>query len=231
MFKIFCVIPAYNVEQTISEVMDKVSGVVDELVVVDDGSSDQTRKLIKAKIKARLNASLLCHIVNRGQGAALATGTSYALKHGANIIVHFDADGQFLAEEIPSLVAPIKAGEADVVLGSRFLNKTSNIPWFKKNIIIPLAKIVNRTLLGVSGLTDPQSGFRALSREAAQKITITQDRMAHCSEILSKIFKNKFRVKEVPITVIYHHFGQKFGGGIKIIKELFLGSFLVDKGS
>ncbi len=218
--KIIVVIPAYNEEKTIVEVINKVKPLVDEIVIVDDGSSDQT-----AQLAEKQGVTVLRHLINRGQGAALQTGNQYALKKGGEIIVHFDADGQFLAEEIKDIVQPLEQGEVEVVFGSRFLEKKSEIPWFKKQIIIPLAHLANKLIIGFS-LTDPQSGFRALSRKATEMIQIENDGMAHCSEILYKVFKNNFKIKEVPITVIYHDFGQHFGGGIKIIKDLFLAKLM-----
>jgi len=218
--KVIVVIPAYNEEKTIVELINKVKPLVDEIIVVDDGSKDQT-----AHLAEKQKVIVLRHLINRGQGAALQTGNQYALKRGGEIIVHFDADGQFLAEEIKDIVQPLKKGEADVVFGSRFLEKKSEIPWLKKQIIIPLAHLVNKLMIGFS-LTDPQSGFRALSRKAVEIIQIENDGMAHCSEILYKVFKNNFKIKEVPITVIYHNFGQRFGGGIKIIKDLFLAKLM-----
>lgn len=218
--KIICIIPAFNEGKTIGEVIRRVKPLVSEIVVVDDCSSDDTFAISRAE-----NAAALRHPVNRGQGASLQTGMDYALTQDADILVHFDADGQFLAEEIKDVVAPIIAGEADVVFGSRFLDKKSEIPKLKKYLIMPLARLVNEVFLGIN-TTDPQSGFRALSREAAKKIKIEQDRMAHCSEILLKVFALKLRVKEVPTSVIYHDFGQRIGGGVKILKELFMGSLI-----
>ncbi|MFA4940981.1 MAG: glycosyltransferase family 2 protein [Patescibacteria group bacterium] len=214
--KIFCIIPAYNEEKTIAEVIEKVKKNVNEVIVVNDGSKDETKKLAKEK-----GAVVLSHIINRGQGAALETGNQYALNKGAEIIVHFDADGQFLAEEIKDIVSPIVRGEADIVFGSRFLGKKSNLPQFKKHIIIPLAHLVNKIFIGAT-LTDPQNGFRAMSSETAKKITIEQDGMAHNTEIISKSFENNLKIKEIPVTVIYHNFGQRFSGGLKIIKDLIL---------
>ncbi len=218
--KVFCIIPAYNEEETIGEVVREVKPLVDEVVVVDDGSQDQTAVLARTA-----GATVLRHLLNRGQGAALATGNKYALSRGAEIIVHFDADGQFRAEEISAMVAPIVRGEAEIVFGSRFLEKKSNLPWAKKNIILPLARLVNFVFLGIR-LSDPQSGFRVLSSSAAQQIDITQDRMAHCSEIMSQAFRLKLRIKEVPITVFYRDFGQRFSGGLRILRDLFLGRIL-----
>ena len=216
--KTFCVIPAFNEEKNITTVISQVKSMVDAVVVVDDDSSDRT-----ADLAARAGVILLKHLINRGQGAALRTGTRYCLDNGADIIIHFDADGQFLARDIERVIAPIKGGTAQVVFGSRFLNSehSAAMPIFKKYFIMPLAKAVNKLFFKVN-LTDPQSGFRAMSREAARLINWKQDRMAHCSEIMFEVKKNNFKVKEIPIRVIYHNFGQSFSGGLKILKELFI---------
>ena len=211
-----CVIPAYNEAEHITEVISRVRPFVDEIVVVDDCSSDDTAQLAQAA-----GATVLKHPINRGQGAALQTGNDYALLKNADIIIHFDADNQFCAEEIPDLIVPITSARAQVALGSRFLTKKSKLPASKKNIIMPLARLVNRLFFNIK-LSDPQSGFRVFSKEAAQKIEIKNDGMAHCSEILHQLFKNKLKIEEVPITVVYHEFGQKFSSGFKIIKDLLI---------
>jgi glycosyltransferase involved in cell wall biosynthesis len=218
--RVFCIIPALNEEKTIGEVVKKVKPLVDEIVLVDDGSSDKT-----AEIAAEFGAVVLRHLINRGQGASLETGNQYALRHGAEIIFHFDADGQFSVADISVVLAPLRSGEADAVLGSRFLEKKSNLPFLKEKVFMPIARLVNRWLLGVV-LTDPQSGFRAATAVAWRKIEIKQNGMAHCSEIIAKIFKNKLRVVEVPITVSYTEFGQHFGGGVKIVKDLLLAKLM-----
>ena len=216
--KVFCVVPAFNEEKNINIIIKQIKPLVDCLVVVDDGSVDQTFKFAQAD-----GIALLKHIINRGQGAALRTGTQWSLNHGADIIVHFDADGQFLSQDIEKIVAPIIAGEAQVVFGSRFLNgsASSAMPFFKKYFIMPLAKAVNKIFFNVN-LTDPQSGFRAMSAEAASRINWQQDRMAHCSEIMFQVKKHNFKVKEIPIKVIYRSFGQSFSDGLKILKDLFI---------
>lgn len=220
--KIFCVIPAYNEAENIAEVVASVKPLVSQIIVVDDGSSDQTGEL------ARLGgAKVLKHIINCGQGAALRTGNQCSLGAGADIIVHFDADGQFLASDIGRLIAPIITGEAQVVYGSRFLNCRGDfkMPFFKKRLIMPLARLINKIFFKIN-LTDPQSGFRAMSAGAARKIRWRQNRMAHCSEIMLAVKKNNLAVAEVPITVVYRHFGQNFLGGFKIIRDLFLAKFI-----
>ena len=213
--KIICVIPAWNEAKHIVRVIEKVKTKVDQVIVVDDHSTDDTYRLAQ-----EAGAFILKHPINRGQGAALQTGSDQALKMGADIIVHFDADDQFSAEEIKDVVAPIINNEADIVFGSRFLEKKSDLPYSKKYLILPLGRLINH-LLGAH-TSDPQSGFRAYSKEAAKSFRIENNGMAHCSEILIKLSHSDWRIKEVPITVTYHEYGQKFSGGLRILKDLFI---------
>ena len=212
--KIFIIVPAYNEEKNIKNVLSKLIQNYHNIIIIDDASTDKTVQIVK-----NFPVTLIKHKINRGQGASLETGNQYALKNGADIIVHFDADGQFLVPEIEDLIKPIIHEGYDLVLGSRFLEKKSKMPWFKKYIIHLLARIVNRIFFAIK-LTDPQSGFRAMTNATAQKIEIEQDQMAHCSEILHKAFKYQLKIKEVPMTVIYHRFGNNFSGGLKILKDL-----------
>jgi polyprenyl-phospho-N-acetylgalactosaminyl synthase len=218
--KIFCIVPAYNEEKNIFKVLDDLKKTINNIVVIDDGSSDKTYDIAKSS-----GVTVLKHITNRDQGAALETGNQYALENGADIIVHFDADGQFLASEINDLVEPLIKNECDIVFGSRFLEKKSNMPLLKRRIIYPLARAVNKIFFNVN-LSDPQCGFRAFKAGIAGKISIEQDGKAHCSEILKKVFAENLKYKEVPVTVIYNNFGQKFSGGLIIIKDVFLSKLL-----
>lgn len=219
--KCIVVVPAYNEEKNLRPVLQGVFShrPGDMVVVVDDGSVDNT-----VIVAQEAGAQVLRHVVNRGQGAALRTGTEYALNKWADIIVHFDADGQFDPAEIAVLIEPIARDEADVVLGSRFL-KDNNIPWTKKHLILPLARLVNYFFTGLK-LTDAHNGFRALSRKAAEVIEINQDRMAHNSEIVRQIQEKKLRFQEVAVTVSYNRYGQGVGGGLKIVKDLLLDKIL-----
>ena len=140
---IFCIIPAYNEEKNILKVVDACLKEIDKIVVVDDASTDKTVDILRNNISSE-KLIILNHLTNRGQGAALQTGNEYALANKAQIIVHFDADGQFLAKEIKDIIKPIKEDGADIVFGSRFLEKKSKIPWFKEKIILPLAKLINK---------------------------------------------------------------------------------------
>jgi len=224
--KIFCIIPAYNEERSIVNVVNKVKKNVDVVVVVDDCSIDRTFDL-----SSSTDAVVLRHALNRGQGAALETGNQYALRNGADVVVHFDADGQFLSEEIKDVLLPIREGAADIVFGSRFLNNKTEMPFFKKNILFPIARKVNY-FFGIK-TTDPQSGFRAFNRITLEKLNIQNDGSAHCSEILMKAFRLKLKIMEVPITVVYNEFGQGlFGdkgrgkGGLAIVRDLLLSRFI-----
>lgn len=218
--RIAVVIPAWNEAERLPQVLTELQALPYTFIVVDDGSRDQTTKIAKEH-----GAIVLRHLINRFQGAALRTGTRYAVKHGYGVILHFDADGQFRAEDIRTVLAPIINDTADIVFGSRFLDSTTKMPLFKEKIIMPVARAVNYLIYGIK-LTDPQSGFRAFKADCFEQLNWKQDGMAHCSEILYLAHKNNLRVKEVPITVIYHEFGQKFSAGFNILKDLLLARFI-----
>lgn len=221
--KLMAVIPAYNTEEMVAEVVAAVRPLVDSVIVVDDGSRDATAG------KARAAGALVVrHLVNRGQGAALQTGMDLALHLDADVIVHVDSDGQHPTHQIPQLVAPIIAGDADVVLGSRFLDNTSNVPAGRR-LLLKAGGIFTRIMSGLS-ITDPHSGFRALSRAAAQKIKLRQDRMAHASEFLQLLSRHELRYREIPVTIRYTEYsmahGQSSWNAIRIVIDLIKGSIL-----
>src|SRR3989344_844437 len=211
--KICIVIPAYNEEQHIASTLKAVQNAgYENIVVVDDGSIDTTSD------RARHYATTVRHLINRGMGASLVTGTKWALRNGADCIVHFDADGQHRANEIHRLIDPIAQDRADIVLGSRYLS-ASKTPFVKKYFIHKPERIVQNFTTGLR-LTDVHNGFRALNRHAAEVIDLQQDRMAHASEVVSEIQRNRLRFMEVPVTISYHEFGQGFFGGLKIYWDL-----------
>ncbi len=226
--KIFCVIPAWNEEKNIIRIINDIRPYASKIVVVDDGSDDRTFILAKSQ-----NVAVLRHLINRGQGAALQTGNEYALRRHADIIVHFDADGQFEAKEIPDIIRPIKYEGYDIVFGSRFLNKKSKMPFLKEKLIMPIARLVNYLLIGKTSLTDPQNGFRAMTNRAARMIKIENDGAAHCSEIIYQTIKEKLKYTEAPVTVFYNNFGQSLWqgkgrgvGGLHIVKDLLFSKFI-----
>ena len=220
---IFIIVPAYNEAKNIGRVISGLfSQGVQNIVVVDDGSSDST-----AAEAQTAGAIVLKHEINRGQGAALQTGNEYALANGASAVVHFDADGQFNPADIAEALAVMKNRNVEVLLGSRFLDNRSQMPWTKKYIVLPVAKLVNSFLTGLK-LTDAHNGFRILSRRALEKINISQDRMAHNSEIISLIKLHNLAFTEHPVQVKYFEYGQGVGGGLKIILEI-LSRFFFEK--
>jgi polyprenyl-phospho-N-acetylgalactosaminyl synthase len=218
--KIFIIIPALNEEDHIGAVLDKFKSSSYQVVVVDDGSIDKTASIVRQYS----GVYLVQHCINRGMGAALQTGNDFALKSGADIIVHFDADGQMQIEDIKYMIQPLLDDDADITMGSRFLGKVSNIPWFKRFVIQPPAKIINYFFTGV-WLTDVHNGFRAITADTARKITIKQDHMAHATEITASVKKNKLRYKEIPVKIIYFEFGQNLLGGFKILFDLVIKKF------
>jgi polyprenyl-phospho-N-acetylgalactosaminyl synthase len=193
--KVYIVIAAYNEGTSIGNVIASLQKEkYIEIIVVDDGSKDDTSQ--KAK-----GAHVLRHIINRGQGAALQTGITYALSLGAEYIVTFDADGQHDPKEIVTLVTPLLNNEADVCLGSRFLNTHSNVPLLR-GLLLKAGVLLMFIMYGIR-LTDSHNGFRSFTRKAAKKIEITADRMEHASEILDEIMRNTLKYKEIPVTITY----------------------------
>ncbi|MCD4760047.1 glycosyltransferase family 2 protein [archaeon] len=212
------IIPALNEEKNIGNVINnlKKEG-YHNLILVDDGSEDNT-----INIAEQAGAKVLKHIINRGQGAALQTGMTYALLNGAQYLVHFDADGQHDPKEIKSILKPLLKKEAEVTLGSRFLKK-QKMPFIRK-LTLKGAILIIWVFYGEK-LSDAHNGFRAFTKEAAKKVTITTDKMEHASEIIDKIKKRKVKYKEVPVTIIYkeEHLkeGRKGQGQFDSIKILF----------
>jgi glycosyltransferase involved in cell wall biosynthesis len=218
--RIVAVVPAYNEAQAIGAVIADLLAADVGVVVVDDGSADETAE--QARVAG---ARVLRHAINRGQGAALQTGITAALQTDAEIIVTFDADGQFSAGDISALVAPIVAGTADVTLGSRFLGEAIAMPTARR-LLVRLVVAVTRLYTGLR-ITDAHNGLRAFSAAAAARINLRQDRMAHASEILEQIAQQRLRYVEVPVAVHYSAYslakGQKMSGSFHIVWDLFVG--------
>ena len=221
--RVFIVIPAYNEERSIGRV---IKGLKKEgyknIIVVDDGSKDNTYRIAKKE-----RVLVYRHSINRGLGGALGTGLGAALQNNADIIVTFDADGQHNPKEIKKVISPIRLREADFVIGSRLLDPKG----------MPLIRrvgnwgfnVITLVLFGV-WTTDSQSGFRAMSRKAAEKIQIKTNRMEVSSEFLSEIKRNKLRIKEVPVKAIYTKYsmqkGQSSLNAFKILAKLILKRFM-----
>lgn len=213
-------IPAFNEEQNIARVVRSLLPLVDRVVVIDDGSTDGTA------VQARESgATVLSHPLNRGQGAALETGHEYARQVSADFVLHFDADQQFSPEDVLPALTQLQKSGVDILLGSRFLDKRTHMPWQKRWFIHPLVRFFHTRALKLK-LTDVHNGFRILSPKALHSIRLTQDRMAHATEILHLIQKHQLSYQEFPVVVTYHRYGQSAKGGLSILKDLFTGIFL-----
>lgn len=214
------VIAAYNEGQAIADVVSGAREHARWVIVVDDGSSDDTWRSAHAA-----GAHVVRHPLNLGQGAALQTGIDYALRLGAEYVVTFDADGQHAADEIVPMVEQLAAQNVDIVLGSRFLGRAVNMPR-SKAITLWLAVRFTRITTGLK-LTDTHNGFRALSRSAAQRLRIRQNRMAHASEILDRIAALQLRYAEFPVTITYTAYsvakGQRILNSVSIVKDQVVG--------
>ena len=214
------VIPVFNEATAIRDVIGSITPWFKNVVAVDDGSSDRTWEVLRDCAPHPLR-----HFVNRGQGAALQTGTDFALAQGARRIAHFDADGQHRVEDLKTLVAGVAAGECDIALGDRFAGDVSEIPKTRW-LLLRAAVIFHRMMSGVR-LNDVHNGLRVFSRDAAASIEITADRMAHASEIIDLIGRSGGRVREYPVTIRYSEYsrekGQRWTGSFRILFHYLVG--------
>lgn len=203
---VLVIVPAYNEAPEILEaVLTGLRAATYPVVVVDDGSTPPC-----AEIAARCDCRYLVHAQNAGQGAALRTGMQYAvLDENIQFVVHFDADGQHRVEDLPELLAPLQAGDCDVVLGSRFLGSHPKMPktkWY----LLQAGRIFHLLLLGM-WLTDAHCGLRALNRKAFSGMHLREPRMAHASEILMEIRRLGLRWREAPVRITYSDYAIKKG--------------------
>ena len=214
------IVPAYNESKRIGSVVRSLFDHVDMVVVVDDASRDAT-----ATLAQQAGATVLQHTVNRGQGAALETGHAYARSIDATYVLHFDGDGQFCVDDIAPALHRLETEKADILFGSRYLDTRSTLPWIKTHILHPAGKLVNR-LFAKTTLSDAHNGFRILNKHALRHVVITQDKMAHATEIPYLAHTHKLRVVEFPVKVIYHEYGQTMRAGFTIMKDLIFGRFI-----
>lgn len=177
-----------------------------KIVLIDDGSVVPVSSFLRAQ-----GVFVLRHGINLGQGAALQTGMDFAKLQHATAVVHFDADGQHNYLEIPLMLAPILASEADFVLGSRFLSPQhiAQIPQGRR-WLLRAARAVNYLFTGLY-LSDAHNGFRALSQKALENTQLTECRMAHATEILQIIKKSQLPYTEVPTHIVYTDYSKQKG--------------------
>ena len=194
--KITIGIPAYNEEKNIASIITKLKTITDSIIVCDDGSSDMT-----AKISENLGAIVISHKKNSGYGVAINSIFQKSKEINSDLLVTFDADGQHRVEDIEKVVEPIKNNDADLVIGSRFLDKKSKVPNYRKIGIKVITQVTNASIK--KKLTDSQSGFRAYNRQVLSQISPSDTGMGISTEILIKSSSKGLRITEVPITILY----------------------------
>ncbi len=190
-------IPAFNEEKNIAKMIVKLKKIYDEIIVCNDGSTDLT-----GEIAENLGVIVINHKQNLGYGAGINSIIKKSKEIDTDILVTFDADGQHKVEDVKKVIEPIKNGDADLVIGSRFLSKTKEkIPGYRKIGINIITKVTNAGLK--KKITDSQSGFRAYSKDLISKLDISDMGMGISTEILIKTNSLGFRIAEIPITILY----------------------------
>jgi glycosyltransferase involved in cell wall biosynthesis len=214
------VIPAYNEEGTVGHVIEETISVMDnlrvpyEIIIVDDGSTDNTRRIATA-----YKATVLTNEKNRGKGYAVRRGFQQAQ---GEIVVTIDADGAHSPKEIPDLVIPLFNG-TDVAAGSRFLNTRANPTTMLNRIGNFLFNATIQTLTG-RRVTDSQTGFRAIKKQVVDRLNLASDGFDIESEITVKSLKNGFKFEEKPITIRQREYSKSklriLADGAKILKTI-----------
>ena len=202
---IFVIIPCYNeagiIRETITAVIEKGYSII----VVDDHSTDNTKEQIKD-----FPLIYIHHRMNMGQGAALQTGISLALKKDAEYLVTFDADGQHDVSDIDGMLHKLKEEHFDIVLGSRFLPGAGGNISAGRKLFLKAACYLNYLFTGIL-LSDAHNGLRIMNRHAAESIHLKENRMAHATEILKEIKKHGLKFGEFPVQIHYSGYSKKKG--------------------
>ena len=218
--EVWLVIPLFNEARVIGDVVRSAREVFPHVVCVDDGSSDDS-----AAQAAAAGAVVVRHPVNLGQGAALQTGFEYALSVPTmRWVVTFDADGQHQVSDVVEMLDKARAEDLQVVFGSRFLDRRTEAGALKK-VVLRLA-VAYTNLTTRTRLTDAHNGLRVISRSVVERIDITQNRMAHASELVAQIGEMDIRYGESPVHILYTDYsrskGQSVWNAVNILVELIL---------
>ena len=198
ILKVIVGIPAYNEEKNIAKVIVQLQKITNRILVCNDGSNDLT-----GEISEKMGADVINHPKNLGYGTAIGSIFEKSSKSDCDILVTFDADGQHRVADIAKVIQPILDGTADLVIGSRFLEEedSKNIPKYRKIGIKAITSITDSVI--DTKLTDSQSGFRAYNKKILDTITPSERGMGVSTELLIKASKQGFRIKEVPIKILY----------------------------
>ena len=216
------IVRAYNEASVIRETITGLLGLGFQVAVVDDGSTDETWAVMQ-----QLPIHRVRHPINLGPGAAFQTIVEYALRQGADVVVNFDADGQHRVEDIQVLLEPLFAGNADVVLGSRFLRSgdAQSIPLVRR-VVLQGARLVNFLFTGM-WLSDAHNGLRAMTRHAASCLDLRETGFAYATEMLEQIRHHRLRCVECPTHIRYTEYslakGQRLSNALNIFLDLIVG--------
>ncbi|MDQ4490975.1 glycosyltransferase family 2 protein [Sinomonas sp. ASV486] len=219
MTKTWVVIPMYNEATVVGRVIEGLLGTLPNVVCIDDGSRDGS-----VAVARNAGAVVVEHPMNLGQGAALQTGIEYALQDPEmDSIVTFDADGQHRVEDAVAMVERLRTESLDVVLGSRFLDTRTELTALKR-LVLKTAAVQMKLATGLD-LTDAHNGLRVLGRDLASRINLTQNRMAHASELVHQLAGLNARYAEHPVHIIYTDYskakGQSLLNSVNIVADLF----------
>ena len=194
---IVATIPCYNEEHYIADVVHRTKKYVDQVIVIDDGSQDNT-----LKVAQDAGACVIRSESNIGAGAATKSCFKAAKTHSADILVTLDGDNQHFPEEIPNLLAPILSDDADLVIGTRFRGGVSNIPRYRKLGISLITWLIN---IGSDvKISDAQSCFRAHNARLLENVNITDSGFGFSVQIIIEARRKGYRIMEVPISCLYH---------------------------
>ncbi len=199
------IVPLYNEEAVIADVVDGLRHEFSTVVCVDDGSSDRSAAVAEVS-----GATVIRHPYNLGQGAALQTGIVYARNvPTTEYVVTFDADGQHRVEDAVGMLAVAREKNLAIVFGSRFLDRRTQ-PGFAKKTVLKVAVFITRLVTGMK-LTDAHNGLRVIRRDALDSVNLIQDRMSHATEIVQQLAKSDKRWREYPVEVLYTEYSKKKG--------------------
>lgn len=220
--RIVAVIPAYNEETRVANVIKSAREFVDTVIVVADGSRDGT-----PAVAEKAGALVLQHVDNCGAGAATMTGIEAARAMGADIVITLDADGQHDPHDIPAMLWPALEDKADIVFANRF-GQRNRIPFIRR-VFNGVGNILTFAVTG-KWVSDSQCGFKVFGPRAVREIDIRMSRYEFCTEIVRESVQRHWRMKEIPTKVIYSEYtmakGQSFASGVKTALKILLRSFL-----
>ena len=213
-------VPLYNEAQVIRGVIEEARRTFPHVVVVDDGSQDDSAAQAEAA-----GAVVVRHPINLGQGAALQTGFDWALQRGARFVVTFDADGQHQARDAEAMVATARERDLAFVLGSRFLGAAPQGMGAARRAVVRAAALATRWRSGLR-VTDAHNGLRVIRADALRRVRLTHNRMAHASQIVSQLGATGLPWAEAPVTIHYSEYsrskGQPLLNSVNILVDLAL---------